>query len=203
MKILSIETTTNCGSIAVIEDEVVKKEIFFKSDDIAFELSEKLDYIYEEFDYISVSIGPGSWTGIRVGISFAKGLACGERLRIYGISTFEGLFYPFKFTNLSVLCIIPATKESFYFSYLSKGYRYKKNFTFKLTYIEKILSLIKKKKFLVIGPGVPLLKDRIDLRRINTNSFFWFPRASLNGLVAFEKIKMGIPSPPIEPLYGK
>ena len=40
---------------------------------------------------ISVSMGPGSYTGLRIGVSFAKGLAMGLKIPIISVSTFDGL----------------------------------------------------------------------------------------------------------------
>ena len=43
----------------------------------------------EELNALAVSIGPGSFTGLRIGLSFAKGLAFALHIPIMGISTFE------------------------------------------------------------------------------------------------------------------
>ena len=102
MKILSIETTTNFGSIAFLEDGLIKREVFFKSDDIAGEIVEKINIIGDDFDYVVVSVGPGSWTGIRIGISFAKGLTLGNRDKIYCVSIFDSYFIQLRIWILKV-----------------------------------------------------------------------------------------------------
>jgi len=85
MKLLSIETTTSVGSIAIIENFKIISEIVFKSEDVASCLVGKTKRIIddsgiklEEIDYFVISRGPGSWTGIRTGISFVKGLSPGR-----------------------------------------------------------------------------------------------------------------------------
>jgi len=89
MKLLSIETTTSVGSIAIIENFKIINEIVFKSEDVASHLADKTNRIIEnsgikleEIDYFVISRGPGSWTGIRTGISFVKGLTLGKILKI-------------------------------------------------------------------------------------------------------------------------
>ncbi|MCM8772293.1 MAG: tRNA (adenosine(37)-N6)-threonylcarbamoyltransferase complex dimerization subunit type 1 TsaB [Candidatus Omnitrophica bacterium] len=203
MKLLSIETTGNIGSIAFLKDNEVKREIIFESLDIAGELVEKMGFIYEDFDYIVVSTGPGSWTGIRIGLSFAKGLSCGEKDKIYCINIFESFFYAVKNLKRKVICIVPSTKKRFYFSIMEKNFNYEGKFEIKESPLEKIIPIVKKDKYILIGSGVKDIVNFLKLEEIETLEFLWYPRASLNGLLAYEKIKRNIPSPLIEPIYGK
>lgn len=203
MRIISIETTTNFGSIAFLEDSIVKKEVFFESSDIAGEIVEKLDSVYDDFDYIVVSTGPGSWTGIRIGIGFAKGLSLGFKEKIYCVNIFESLFFSIKDLKIKSICIVPFVKEEFYFCEFGGRFKYKGSFKIKKIGLKEILSIIKRNEHLIIGPGVLSLREFINIERIKTIKFLWYPRASLNGLIAYEKIKRKIPSIPPEPIYGK
>ena len=203
MKILSIETTTNFGSIAFLENGLIKKEVFFESDDIAGEIVEKLNIISDDFDYIVVSTGPGSWTGIRIGISFAKGLSAGERNKIYCVDIFDSLFYSIKDTGIKSLCIVQSRREEFYFSEFKGRFNYKKGFKMSKIGIKELIQLVKKNKYFLIGPGVLNLKEFIDIEKIKTIKFLWYPRASMNGIIAYEKIKRNIKSLSPEPIYEK
>jgi tRNA threonylcarbamoyladenosine biosynthesis protein TsaB len=203
MKILSIETTTNFGSIAFLENGLIKKEIFFESDDIAGEIVEKLNIIGDDFDFIVVSTGPGSWTGIRIGISFAKGLSAGERNKIYCVDIFDSLFYSIKDTGIKSLCIVQSRREEFYFSEFKGRFNYKKGFKIGKINIKQLIPLVKRNEYFLIGPGVLNLKEFIDIEKIKTIKFLWYPRASMNGIIAYEKIKRNIKSLPPEPIYEK
>ncbi|MGB9677781.1 MAG: tRNA (adenosine(37)-N6)-threonylcarbamoyltransferase complex dimerization subunit type 1 TsaB [Candidatus Ratteibacteria bacterium] len=203
MKILSIETTTNFGSIALLEEHYLKKEIIFESSDIASEIVEKLNIIYEDFDYIVVSAGPGSWTGIRIGISFTKGIALAEKSKIYVVSVFDSLFYSVKDIKERFLGIVYSSKDIFFYSEFNGRFSYKNSFKIKKTTLKNLLSIIKKRDCFLIGPGVINLKEFIDIEKIKTINFLCYPRASLNGMVAYQKIKRKIPSPLLEPIYGK
>ncbi|MCX7917009.1 MAG: hypothetical protein N2589_02645 [bacterium] len=193
----------NYGSLAILENNILKKELFFETKDLAGELVEKLDFIYEEFDYIVVSSGPGSWTGIRIGISFAKGLVLGNKDKIYVVNVFDSLFYSVKDIKEKFIGIVYAFKDIFYYSNFKGRFNYKKSFKIKKITLKKLISTIEKEKSIIIGPGILNLSQFISIEKIPTINFLWYPRASINGILAYEKIKRGIKSTLPEPIYGK
>ena len=86
MKILSLETTSEIGSIAFLENGNIGYETVFEGCEISNYLVSSVENILEQksialsqINYFVVSIGPGSWTGTRLGISFVKGLAKGDK----------------------------------------------------------------------------------------------------------------------------
>lgn len=95
--ILHIETSTEVCSVALSSDGVVKfhRQDFdgpshaallggFVEEVIAFARENKID-----LDAIAVSGGPGSYTGLRIGVSEAKGLCFGMNLPLIAVSTLE------------------------------------------------------------------------------------------------------------------
>ena len=205
MKLLSIETTSSIGSIAVVENFNLLKEITFKSDDIASCLVENLENINGEikisdFDYFIVSIGPGSWTGIRTGISFVKGIACGKREKIYAVSLPDSLFFILKDFRCKLICVVNAYRENFYISKYNCKFNFKKSFPIK-TFSKKIVkNILKKEDYIPIGPGVNIFLNNY---KKDVFKFPVYPLASYNAFLAYEKIKRGIKSPPLEPYYGR
>ena len=99
--ILSIETSSNvCGvsfiksgnCIKTIEEDSERKHIekipiFYKK------LQNEIGFKNSEISAIAVSIGPGSFTGLRIGLSFAKGLALAQSLPIVPIPTMMSLAF--------------------------------------------------------------------------------------------------------------
>lgn len=99
MKILAIDTATRLCSVALTEDERLIAEILLYGQK---NHSEKLLRIIDELcrnaqlspqlvELIAVSVGPGSFTGLRVGISTAQGLAFSLEKKLIGISSLEVL----------------------------------------------------------------------------------------------------------------
>lgn len=110
--ILHIETATELCSVAVSQDNA----IIFQTDNrpkedeettrekgtnhasaLGVMVDEALSFTDNHaipFDAVAVSAGPGSYTGLRIGVSMAKGIAYGRNLRLIGVPTLEVLCVP-------------------------------------------------------------------------------------------------------------
>jgi tRNA threonylcarbamoyladenosine biosynthesis protein TsaB len=62
---------------------------------------------------VAVALGPGSWSGLRVGLSTAKGLALARGIPIVGISTLDALVYQFAGQGLPVVPLIRLGRERY------------------------------------------------------------------------------------------
>ena len=100
--ILHIETSTAVCSVAVSEDE---QNIFVKEDlkgpshavSLGVFVDEALSFIDSHaipLDAVAVSCGPGSYTGLRIGVSMAKGICYGRNVPLIGIPTLEVFSVP-------------------------------------------------------------------------------------------------------------
>ena len=100
--ILNIDTSTNVCSVAVSQDG---SSIFEKQDTLDSKHREKLGTFVDEalaftdshalsLDAVAVSGGPGSYTGLRVGVSMAKGICYGRGVKLLAVPTLELLAVP-------------------------------------------------------------------------------------------------------------
>ena len=99
MKLLAIETSTDICSIAYIDNgktiSIVEEIIPRKHAELLpvyfWEMSELNQHLLQYISAIAVSIGPGSFTGLRIGLSYAKGLAYSRGLPIIPVPTLLSL----------------------------------------------------------------------------------------------------------------
>lgn len=100
--ILNIDTSTNVCSVAVSQDGAC---IFDKEDHSGPNHAERLGTFVDEalsfidnhaipLDAVAVSCGPGSYTGLRIGVSMAKGICYGRDVKLLAVPTLELLCVP-------------------------------------------------------------------------------------------------------------
>jgi len=76
------------------------------------------DYHIEDLSLIIVTLGPGSFTGIRVGLAFGKGLASGRNIPLIGVPTLDVLVSPLTFLEGHYLCPLLDAKKGEVFTSL-------------------------------------------------------------------------------------
>ena len=69
---------------------------------------------YEQFDAIAVTIGPGTFTGLRIGLAAARGLALAMCKPMIGVTTLEAVAYAARSEQRSVLAILDARRSQLY-----------------------------------------------------------------------------------------
>ncbi len=123
MKILGIETASIVCAAAVVENRQILTESVLTQPHIHSEkLMTMIDNVLtlsKGFDAIAVSIGPGSFTGLRIGLSVAKGLAYASGKPIIAVSTLEALANNLVLNNKvregSIICsVMDAQRDEFY-----------------------------------------------------------------------------------------
>jgi len=118
MLILGIETATPAVSVAIGGHEGVLGQIEITRGRRHAEtlvpaiefLCQQADVEIAEFGAIAVDIGPGLFTGMRVGLAAAKAMAQALRVPMIGISSLDLLAYPLRHTDRTIVAVIDARK---------------------------------------------------------------------------------------------
>ena len=122
MKILGLDTATLCGSLGIIDDdEVVAEYALQREETLSARLLPAIQTLLaearldlHEIDGIAVSLGPGSFTGLRVGLSAVKGLALATEMPVAGIPTLDALACNIPFTPYQICPLLDARKGQIY-----------------------------------------------------------------------------------------
>ncbi|MDR0862393.1 MAG: tRNA (adenosine(37)-N6)-threonylcarbamoyltransferase complex dimerization subunit type 1 TsaB [Oscillospiraceae bacterium] len=99
MKILAFESSAKAASVALTDGDRLLSQYFQDSGlthsrtllKMAQDMLANTEQSLQDVDRLAVSVGPGSFTGVRIGVAAAKGLAWGADLPICGVSTLEAM----------------------------------------------------------------------------------------------------------------
>lgn len=116
MRILAFDSTATAASVAICDDGKVLTEFFVNAGlthsrtlvpmlDAALK---NTDSDLRSVDALAISNGPGSFTGVRIGVAVAKGIAFAENLSCFEISTLEAMAYNLVLTDCLVCSVMDA-----------------------------------------------------------------------------------------------
>src|SRR5699024_3825258 len=121
-KILAIESSATAASAALCEDEELIAQTFQHSGlthsrtllPMVLTMLEQCGAGLEGVDLIAVAAGPGSFTGLRIGVSTAKGLTWPGNKPCAGVSTLEALAWSLAHTGAIVVPVMDARRGQLY-----------------------------------------------------------------------------------------
>lgn len=123
--VLGIETATDVGSVALVEDKVLYGEIQlnkrfsqskFLVQSIEFLLN-SLELKSQQLGGIAVSIGPGSYTGLRIGLSVAKALAFSWNIPLTAVNSLDAFAQKARGQSSLICPLIRFRKQEYYYGF--------------------------------------------------------------------------------------
>lgn len=120
MLLLSVESSAVTASAALTDgDRVIKSEFInngLTHSETLLPLIESVmqGYSYSDLDAVAVSAGPGSFTGVRIGVATVKGIAFPYDLPCISVSPLEAVAYNFRHENAVVCAVMDARRMQFY-----------------------------------------------------------------------------------------
>ena len=204
MLILGIDTSTKICTCSIFDSEngiiaetslSVKKNhsnIVMPIIDNLFKIS---DLTINDIDKIAVAIGPGSFTGVRIALGIAKGLAMALNKPLIAVNELDILEAIASGNENEIIPLIDARKERVYYKYQNK---YVDDYLINL-----ISNFDKNKKYIFVGDGAinykNILKDNLGENAIILPMYNSFPRASILCELALNKEEANIYT--LEPEY--
>lgn len=121
MKILAIDTTVKTAAAALMEDGNLIAEYSLNTDTHSTTLLPMIssllslsDITVSDLDLLAVSAGPGSFTGVRIGVSAIKGLAFAHNIPCAGVSSLEAMAMNFTGISGTIVPVINARNKMVY-----------------------------------------------------------------------------------------
>ena len=118
--LLSMDSSAVTASVALTDgDEIIKSEFvnsgLTHSETLLPMITRVMDsHKYSELDGIAITAGPGSFTGVRIGVATVKGLAFNDDIPCFSVSTLEAIAYNFVDKNAVVCAVMDARRMQFY-----------------------------------------------------------------------------------------
>ncbi len=204
MNILAVETSAVTASAAVLCGDEIKAQISFTNGLTHSQtIMPIVDYCLKgaglsvaDIDVFAASAGPGSFTGLRIGVGTVKGLAyaCGKNCA--GVSTLKALAYNIAPTDKLIVPIMDARRNQVYSGvYGYSGASLKELRPPKALSVEDVIASLDKEAIFV-GDGVKAYKDII-AKQMKERAFFAPPQLCLQNAasVAFAALDAPFVSP--------
>lgn len=201
MYILAIDTAFSFCSVALTKnnnviDEYSSKERS-KQAEILFssinDILKKNNLSYQELSAISVTVGPGSFTGLRVGIAGARGICLALNIPLIGVTSFESIaFKNINYKKKLLNVVIDARRDKLYFQQFSPDGTPKKE-PILIDSDEINYFLLDSKDNYFVGNAEEIISNKICSNLILQNESVETSASSV-GLIAFNKFDKKLPN---------
>jgi len=172
LKLLGIDTTSNVATVAIFEDDKCIGEMMLnhpkthsqKMMPLIDALMNALELEIKDLDGIAISAGPGSFTGVRIGMATAKALAHASGLPLYSISALEAMAYNVPAYNGLVCPIMDARRDQVYTAVFElTGQKVERTLEDASLSISELITELKKSSHsvLFLGDGIVRFKETI------------------------------------------
>lgn len=170
MLVLAIDTATKIGSVSLYDDKIGvigELNLYIKVNHSAIIMS-MIDNLFKmtklsikDVDRVAVTVGPGSFTGIRIGVAVAKGLCYGTNKSIVGVNELDLLVQNIEAGEGLVIPLLDARKERVYYSIYEKKEGFTRVSEYKDGELRNLLEEVKDRRVIFCGDGATAYSDII------------------------------------------
>ena len=206
MKILGIDTSTQICSLGLVEENNILAEYnlssyYQKTSSILVstikDMLEGVGLKLSDIDGIAVSIGPGSFTGLRIGLGVAKGLSYASSIPLLAIPTLDALAFSLKGIPFLVCTILESKKDEVYSAVFREVDGLNKVVDYNCGDINSLLLKLSslKEKIVFIGEGIikyrKIIEGKLGRRASFVGPHLALPRGVNVAFLGLEKLKKG------------
>ncbi|MEX0677636.1 MAG: tRNA (adenosine(37)-N6)-threonylcarbamoyltransferase complex dimerization subunit type 1 TsaB [Pirellulales bacterium] len=207
MRILAIETVEKAGSVALVEGErVIVERRLDNQCGSAQSLAPTIEQLFREahwragdVELVAVATGPGSFTGLRIGVTTAKVFAYASACQVIGVSTMTAIAtrVPENVTHFSV--ILDAHRNELFVADFSRqeGGRLVGEETTRIESAEQWIAELRPAT-VVSGPGLAKWSPRLGAETIVVDSALWAATAAAVGRLGWRAFAAGKRTSPFE-----
>lgn len=206
--ILAIDSSSIVTTVAVLNEEKLLAE-YIENDKqnhsekmmlVIQKVLEDLGMTADDLDVIAVAKGPGSFTGIRIGVACAQGVAHALNKPMVGVNTLDGLAYNLMHSRDLICPVINAQRQELYTSlYCFKDDKLERLWDYRLIKADKLAQELfdLNQKLIVLGDGMPILQQALEKNQLSHGNIvfahpvFSMPRASSIAAAALQEYSQG------------
>ncbi|MCD5415402.1 MAG: tRNA (adenosine(37)-N6)-threonylcarbamoyltransferase complex dimerization subunit type 1 TsaB [Clostridiales bacterium] len=188
MKILALDTSSPATTVAILEGEKLVAEYTINNINthsqklmpMIAEIIKSCKWRPEDIDVFGVSLGPGSFTGLRIGIATIKAMAQSLNKKVCGVSSLEVLAYNLMYIDGVICPIIDAQRDAVY----TATYKWGANRLIQLEkpsilHIDELNTALASKSGIVYFVGDAVSKFRLRIEEKNKDVNIVFPTEDL------------------------
>ena len=217
MSLLAIETSSHQLGVALVDQTRVlaSYEVLAERQHIV-ELPHAVTKVLrtagqslDQLEGIALDIGPGSFTGLRIGFAFVKALLFQIRKPLVGVASLDVLAANVPLASQRICPILDAKQRKVYAAlYRAEADgRLTKQSDYHLGTLEELMLMLRDGPTVFLGDGVPLARERLAQqlgdRAIYLNPDLWLPKAATLGRIGLERLRQGRQDDPraLTPMY--
>jgi tRNA threonylcarbamoyladenosine biosynthesis protein TsaB len=172
MIVLSIDSATESASCSILDNEKLLGEVSLNNKKqhsvvlmpLVDSLLKNLQLTIKDIDGFVISKGPGSFTGLRIGMSMVKGLSQGSNKPFVSVSSLDALAYNMAYTEGIICPLLDALRDNIYTAlYSFENGILVKNTDYMALHIDELIELLKdqNKAVTFIGDAVDKFRDKL------------------------------------------
>lgn len=216
MNVLAIDTSTEQLGVAVVnEQRVLASYELLAERPHAIELPNAVTRVLETaglslktIEALVIDIGPGSFTGLRIGTAFVKALAFTHKTPVVGVPSLDVLAAQLPYAASAVCPILDAKQRKVYAAvYRTDAEKLTKQSDYHLLAVDELIPMLGDGPTIFLGDGAALYRDRLTQplgdRALFASPDLWLPHASTLGRLGLERLQAGQRDDPstLVPMY--